>query len=77
MNLESPETDKLLKKYSLALTHLTNFACSFEGRFDTSPSDISYEELEEYVEAALFLKSISRNVDRIDAVQDEMENRLI
>jgi hypothetical protein len=69
------ETQKLLNKYELALTHLTNLTMDFEARFDTEPFLISYETMEEYCQAAKFLKSTGRQFSRITEVENEMLRR--
>lgn len=56
----------------LAKTHLSNMCSTFEGRFDAG-QEFDYAELEEYKNAALFLKRFGREGDRIEFVERKME----
>jgi hypothetical protein len=77
MEHESEVAKHYLHKYSLALTHLTNMTISFEGRFDSDPSQFSYEELSEVLDAEIFLKGLGREYNRVNEIEKEMFSRTI
>jgi hypothetical protein len=71
--------DKLNSRLVLAKTHLTNMCDTWEARFDLwsrnkNVDEYSYEELNEYVEAAKFLQSLGRKSNRIEFVEIIMQS---
>lgn len=68
--------ERVSAQLELAKTHLSNMCSSFEGRFDAG-QEFDYAELEEYVEAAKFLKRFGREGDRIASVEMKMAEAII
>jgi hypothetical protein len=68
--------DRVAESLGLAKTHLSNMCSTFEGRFDAR-QHFDYSEMEEYVEAAKFLRRFGREGDRIASVEMKMAEAII
>lgn len=71
--------DKSLAKVSTLKLHLSNFCDTWEARFDynvqRNAADYSYEELQEYIEAATYLERFfERKNNRVREAEEMQES---
>lgn len=72
--------DNIIAQNKLLRIHLVNFLNTWEAKWDRKDldkSELSYEEIEEYKQAASFMAKFGRANNRIDEVTEYIESLTI